>query len=41
MSFIPHAFSKNIYPFGQCGHHSQIETFEKPWFIVMNVYEIQ
>jgi len=24
MSFIPHAFSQNKYPFGQCGHFSQI-----------------
>jgi hypothetical protein len=41
MSFIPHAFKKNKNSFGQCGHHNQIEPFEKPRFVVMNVYEIQ
>jgi hypothetical protein len=30
VSFMPHAFSQNEYPFGQCGHFSQVELFEKP-----------
>jgi len=41
MSFIPHAFNKNKYPFGQCGHLNQVEPFEKSWFVIVNVYEIQ
>jgi hypothetical protein len=28
--FMPHAFNKNEHPFGQCGHLSQVEPFEKP-----------
>jgi hypothetical protein len=32
---MPHGFSQNEHPFGQCGHLSQIEPFEKPWFLVV------
>jgi hypothetical protein len=35
VSFMPHAFSQSEHPFGQCGHFSQVESFEKPWFLVM------
>jgi hypothetical protein len=28
--FMPHVFSQNEHPFGQCGHFSQVELFEKP-----------
>jgi hypothetical protein len=28
--FMPHAFSQSEHPFGQCGHFSQVEPFEKP-----------
>jgi hypothetical protein len=28
--FMPHAFSRNEHPFGQCEHFSQVEFFEKP-----------
>jgi len=34
---MPHAFSQSEHLVGQCGHVSQIELFEKPRFIVMNV----
>jgi hypothetical protein len=30
MSFIPYDFSQSEHPLGQCGHFSQVETFEKP-----------
>jgi len=30
VSFMPHAFSQIEHPFGQCGHFSQVEHFEKP-----------
>jgi hypothetical protein len=29
VSFTPHAFNQNKYPFGQCKHFNQIESFEK------------
>jgi hypothetical protein len=29
-SIMPHAFSQSGHPFGQYGHFSQVETFEKP-----------
>jgi hypothetical protein len=35
--FIPHTFSQNIYPLGKCEHFSQVEPFEKPWFVVMMI----
>ncbi len=35
MYFMPHAFSQNEHPFGWCGHFSQVEPFEKPWFLIM------
>jgi hypothetical protein len=28
--FMLHVFSQNEHPFGQCGHFSQVEPFEKP-----------
>jgi hypothetical protein len=28
--FVPHTFSQNKHPFGQCGHFNQVEHFEKP-----------
>jgi hypothetical protein len=28
--FMPHAFSQSGHLFGQCGHFSQVEPFEKP-----------
>jgi hypothetical protein len=28
--FMPHVFSQNIHPFGQCEHFNQVEPFEKP-----------
>ncbi len=28
--FMPHAFSQREHPFGQRGHFSQVEPFEKP-----------
>jgi hypothetical protein len=27
--FMPHAFSQNEHPFGQCRHFNQVEHFEK------------
>jgi hypothetical protein len=30
VSFMPHAFNQSEYPFGQFGHYSQVEPFEKP-----------
>jgi hypothetical protein len=30
VSFMTHAFSQKKHPFGQCGHFSQVEPFEKP-----------
>jgi hypothetical protein len=27
--FMPHFFSQNKHPFGQCGYFTQIELFEK------------
>ncbi len=33
--FMTHVFSQSEHPFGQCGHFSQVEPFEKPWFLVM------
>jgi hypothetical protein len=35
VSFLPHAFNQNEHPFGQCGHFSQVEHFEKPLFFVV------
>ncbi len=35
MSFMLHAFSHNEHSFDQCGHFSQVEPFEKPWFFIM------
>jgi hypothetical protein len=32
---MPHAFSQSGHLFGQCGHFSQVEPFEKPWFIMV------
>ncbi len=32
-----HAFSQIEHPFGQCGHFDQVELFEKPWFLIVNV----
>jgi len=33
---MPHAFSQNEHPYGPCGHFSQVEPFEKPWFLVIS-----
>jgi hypothetical protein len=30
VSFMPHVFSQNEHPFGQCEHFNQVEPFEKP-----------
>jgi hypothetical protein len=38
--FMPHAFNQNKHPFGQCGHFSQVEPFEKPWFVVVKLQNI-
>jgi hypothetical protein len=27
--FMPHTFSQNGHPFGECGHFNQVEPFEK------------
>jgi hypothetical protein len=32
---MPHAFSQNEHPFGQCEHFTQVEPFEKPWFLIV------
>jgi hypothetical protein len=37
MFFMPHVFYQSEHPFGQCAHISQVEPFEKPWYLVMNV----
>jgi len=29
VSCMPHAFNQSEYPFGQCGHFSQVEPFRK------------
>jgi hypothetical protein len=29
------AFNQSEHPFGQRAHFSQVEHFEKPWFLVM------
>jgi hypothetical protein len=34
---MPHVFSQNIHPFGQCEHFNQVEPFEKPWFIIVMI----
>jgi hypothetical protein len=34
---MPHVFYQSEHPFGQCAHISQVEPFEKPWYLVMNV----
>ncbi len=36
MSFMPHVFNQNKHPFDQCEYFSQVEPFEKPWFVVMS-----
>jgi len=33
---MPHVFSESEHPFGQCKHFSQVDSFEMPWFVVMN-----
>jgi hypothetical protein len=30
VTFMPHAFNQSKHLFGQCGHFSQVEPFEKP-----------
>jgi hypothetical protein len=30
VSFMPHVFSQDGHPFGQCGHFNQVKPFEKP-----------
>ncbi len=37
VSFMPHAFNESEHYFGQCGHFSQVEPFEKLRFLVMSV----
>jgi hypothetical protein len=32
---MPHVFSQNKHPFGECGHFNQIEFFEKGSFLIM------
>jgi hypothetical protein len=32
---MPYAFPQSEHPFGQCEHFSQVEPFEKPWFLVV------
>jgi hypothetical protein len=29
VSFMPHAFNQSEHPFGQCGHFSPLQPFEK------------
>jgi len=36
---MPHAFSQCKHPFGQCKHFSQIESFEKLWIFVVQLYK--
>ncbi len=38
--FHAHAFSQNEHCFCQCEHFSQVEPFEKPWFLVMSYNKI-
>jgi hypothetical protein len=33
---MPHAFSQSGHPFGKCKQFSQVEPFEKPWFVVVH-----
>ncbi len=40
VSFMPHAFNQSGHPFGQCRHLSQVEPFEKPWFVVVVMVKI-
>ncbi len=40
MSFMPYAYNQSGHPFGQCKHFSQVEPFEKLWYIVMTYYAI-
>jgi len=35
VSFMPHVFNQSECPFGQCEHFSQVEHFEKPWFLIV------
>jgi hypothetical protein len=35
VSFMPHVFSQNEHPFGQCEHFNQVQPFEEPWFLVV------
>jgi len=30
VSFMFHVFNQSEHPFGQCGHFSQVDLFEKP-----------
>jgi hypothetical protein len=32
---MPHAFNQGEHPFGQCRHLTQVEPFEKPWFVIV------
>jgi hypothetical protein len=32
---MAHAFSQSKHSFGQYEHFSQVELFEKPWFVIM------
>ncbi len=32
---MAHTFSQNKHPFGQCGHLSQIQPFEKSQFVIV------
>ncbi len=32
---MPHAFNESGHRFGQFGDFTQVENFEKPWFLVV------
>jgi hypothetical protein len=35
MSFMPHVFNQSRHPFSQCIHFNLVETFEKPWYVIV------
>jgi hypothetical protein len=35
VSFMPYAFTQSEHRSGQCGHFSQVEHFEKSWFLIV------
>ncbi len=41
MSFMLHVSNQNRHPFSQCECFSQVEHFEKPWFIAFKFLKLK